>query len=77
MGDIDHAVDDLPELVESFTVAGDPDALVRLRVTDVEHLKRVIDRIRQSRRGSAKIIGTKTLIVLGSSTGPRRASIGR
>ena len=77
MGDIDHAVDDLPELVESFTVAGDPDALVRLRVSDVDHLKRVIDRIRQSRRGSAKVIGTKTLIVLGSSTGPRRASIGR
>ena len=77
VGDIDHAVDDLPELVESFTVAGDPDALVRLRVSDVDHLKRVIDRIRQSRRGSAKIIGTKTLIVLGSSTGPRRASIER
>ena len=69
VADIDHALDDLPELVESFTVAGDPDALVRLRVTDVDHLKRVIDRIRQSRRGSAKVIGTKTLIVLGSSTG--------
>jgi Lrp/AsnC family transcriptional regulator, leucine-responsive regulatory protein len=67
--DIDHALDDLPELVESFTVAGDPDALVRLRVTDVDHLKHVIDRIRRSRRGSAKIVGTKTLIVLGSSTG--------
>jgi Lrp/AsnC family leucine-responsive transcriptional regulator len=70
VGDIDHALDDLPELVESFTVAGDPDALVRLRVDDVDHLKRVIDRIRQSRRGSAKVIGTKTLIVLGTSTGP-------
>jgi Lrp/AsnC family transcriptional regulator, leucine-responsive regulatory protein len=69
VGDIDHALDDLPELVESFTVAGDPDALVRLRVSDVDHLKRVIDRIRQSRRGSAKVIGTKTLIVLGTSTG--------
>jgi Lrp/AsnC family leucine-responsive transcriptional regulator len=67
--DIDAAVADLPELVESFTLAGDPDALVRLRVTDVDHLKRAIDRIRRSRRGSAKIIGTKTLIVLGSRTG--------
>ena len=72
VGDIDHALDDLPELVESFTVAGDPDALVRLRVSDVDHLKRVIDRIRQS-RGSAKVIGTKTLIVLGTSTGPAGA----
>ncbi len=72
VGDIDHAVDDLPELVESFTVAGDPDALVRLRVTDVDHLKDVIDRIRKSRRGSAKVVGTKTLIVLGRSKGPAR-----
>ena len=68
--EIDAAVADLPELVESFTLAGDPDALVRLRVNDVEHLKRVIDRIRRGERGSAKIIGTKTLIVLGGRTGP-------
>jgi DNA-binding Lrp family transcriptional regulator len=68
--DIDSAIADLPELVESFTLAGDPDALVRLRVRDVDHLKRVIDRIRRSQRRSAKIIGTKTLIVLGSRTGP-------
>jgi len=74
VADIDHALDDLPELVESFTVAGDPDALVRLRVADVDHLKQVIDRIRRSRRGSATAIGTKTLIVLGTSTGP---AIGR
>jgi Lrp/AsnC family transcriptional regulator, leucine-responsive regulatory protein len=67
--EIDAAVADLPELVESFTLAGDPDALVRLRVNDVEHLKRVIDRIRRGERGSAKIIGTKTLIVLGGRTG--------
>jgi Lrp/AsnC family leucine-responsive transcriptional regulator len=68
--DIDLAVAGLPELVESFTLAGDPDALIRLRVTDVDHLKRTIDRIRRGRRGGAKIIGTKTLIVLGTSTGP-------
>ncbi len=66
---IDTAVIDLPELVESFTLAGDPDALVHLRVTDVDHLKQVIDRSRRGRRGGAKILGTKTLIVLGKSTG--------
>jgi Lrp/AsnC family transcriptional regulator, leucine-responsive regulatory protein len=70
VGEIDGAVGDLPELVESFTLAGEPDALVRLRVTDVDHLKRVIDRIRRGRRGGAKIINTKTLIVLGTSKGP-------
>jgi DNA-binding Lrp family transcriptional regulator len=73
VADIDHAVADLPELVESFTLAGEPDALVRLRVADVDHLKRVIDRVRRGRRGGAKIIGTKTLIVLGSSKGPAGA----
>ncbi|HEX7299220.1 MAG TPA: Lrp/AsnC family transcriptional regulator [Solirubrobacteraceae bacterium] len=67
--EIDKAVVDLPELVESFTLAGDPDALIRLRVTDVDHLKRVIDRVRRGRPGGAKIIGTKTLIVLGMTKG--------
>jgi Lrp/AsnC family leucine-responsive transcriptional regulator len=67
--DIDQAVADLPELVESFTLAGDPDALLRVRVADVDHLKRVIDQVRRGRRGGAKIIGTKTLIVLGTTTG--------
>jgi DNA-binding Lrp family transcriptional regulator len=64
VGDIDRTVAGLPELVEAFTTAGDPDALVRLRVTDLDHLKRVIDRIRRTGR----VTGTKTLIVLGSTT---------
>lgn len=63
--EIDKAYADLPEVVEGFTIAGDPDALVRLRVTDVDHLKRVIDRIRRS----GSVAGTKTLIVLGSIPG--------
>jgi Lrp/AsnC family leucine-responsive transcriptional regulator len=70
VADIDLAVADLPEVVESFTLAGDPDTLVRLRVRDVDHLKRVIDRVRRARRASAKIVGTKTLIVLGATKGP-------
>ena len=66
VADIDGTVADLPELVEAFTIAGDPDALVRLRVSDLDHLKRVIDRIRRS----GNVTGTKTLIVLGSTSGP-------
>jgi Lrp/AsnC family transcriptional regulator, leucine-responsive regulatory protein len=61
--DIEGAVSGLSEVVEAFTIAGDPDALVRIRVTDLDHLKRVVDRIRRS----GKITGTKTLIVLGGS----------
>lgn len=68
--EIDAAVTDVPEVVESFTLAGDPDALVRLRVNDVQHLKSVVDHIRRS--GNGKITGTKTLIVLGAQSGPTR-----
>jgi Lrp/AsnC family leucine-responsive transcriptional regulator len=61
--DIEAAVAGLPELVEAFTTASDPDTLVRLRVTDLDGLKRAIDRIRRS----GKVTGTKTLIVLGTT----------
>jgi DNA-binding Lrp family transcriptional regulator len=61
--DIEGAVSGLTEVVEAFTTAGDPDALVRVRATDLDHLKRVVDRIRRT----GKVTGTKTLIVLGTS----------
>lgn len=62
--DIEGAVAGMPEVVEAFTTAGDPDALVRVRAADLDHLKRVVDRIRRG----GKVTGTKTLIVLGSTT---------
>ena len=62
--------DEIPEVVSIFTIAGDPDALAWIRVRDVDDLKRVIDRL----RGSGAITGTKTLMVLGTST-PRAQSI--
>jgi DNA-binding Lrp family transcriptional regulator len=52
----------VPEVLEVYTIAGDPDALVRIRVSNVEHLQEVVDALRQ-RPG---IVGTKTLMVLGS-----------
>ncbi|HEU4701128.1 MAG TPA: Lrp/AsnC family transcriptional regulator [Conexibacter sp.] len=61
--DIEATVAGVSEVVEAFTTAGDPDALVRVRATDLGHLKRVVDRIRRS----GKVTGTKTLIVLGST----------
>jgi Lrp/AsnC family transcriptional regulator, leucine-responsive regulatory protein len=69
VADIDGAVTDVPELVEAFTLAGDPDALIRVRVRDVDHLKRVIDRVRRRTKTGAKILNTKTLIVLGTTQG--------
>jgi DNA-binding Lrp family transcriptional regulator len=61
--DVDEIVNEivkLPEVREVFTTAGDPDALVRLRVDDVENLKRVVNGLR---RGGT-VTGTKTLMVL-------------
>ena len=55
---------DIPEVIEAFTTAGDPDALARIRVHDLDHLKRVVDRIRRTGR----VTGTKTLIVLGGTS---------
>ncbi|MEU2064781.1 AsnC family transcriptional regulator [Streptomyces sp. NPDC013455] len=53
-----------PEVQAVFTIAGDLDALVHMRVRDINHLQEVIDRL----RGSGKVIGTRTLMVLGSWT---------
>ena len=61
--DIEEIAHDVPEVQAIFTVAGDPDALAWIRVSDVPDLKRVIDRL----RNSGKVPGTKTLMVLGSS----------
>ncbi|OXM72471.1 MULTISPECIES: Lrp/AsnC family transcriptional regulator [Amycolatopsis] len=54
----------MPEAQAVFTIAGDPDALVWLRVRDVQHLQRTVDELRRSHR----ITSTKTLIVLDSWT---------
>lgn len=51
---------DLPEVQAVFTTAGDPDALVWIRVKDVKDLTRVIDLMRRSGR----VTGTKTMMVL-------------
>jgi Lrp/AsnC family leucine-responsive transcriptional regulator len=59
--------DEIAEVQAVFTIAGDPDALAWIRVSDVHELKQVIDRL----RGSGDVIGTKTLIVLGTSSGSR------
>src|SRR5580658_6874950 len=68
--DIEDIALDVPEVHAIFTVAGDPDALAWIRVSDVPNLKRVIDRL----RSSGKVTGTKTLMVLGSSVRTRSSA---
>lgn len=54
----------LPEVDMVHTIAGDPDALLHMRVRDLADLTRLIDLIRRS----GKVTGTKTLMVLASET---------
>ncbi|HTZ87064.1 MAG TPA: Lrp/AsnC family transcriptional regulator [Solirubrobacteraceae bacterium] len=61
--------DGIPEVQTIFTTAGDPDALAWIRVRDVDDLKRVIDLLRRSGR----VTGTKTLMVLSSSSSAPQA----
>jgi Lrp/AsnC family transcriptional regulator, leucine-responsive regulatory protein len=66
-GDLDlaHIVKfaaELPEVQEVLTVAGDPDALVRIRVDGIEQLQTVVNRLRTG----GSVTGTKTLVVLES-----------
>jgi DNA-binding Lrp family transcriptional regulator len=60
VADIAGVARGLPEVQAVFTIAGDPDALVWMRVKDVKDLTRVIDLLRRS----GKVTGTKTLMVL-------------
>ena len=59
-GVLEAALREMEEVQNFFTVAGDPDVLVRLRVRDVDHLQRVVNQIRRT----GKALGTKTLIVM-------------
>jgi len=61
-GEIGELLKGLPEIESFYTIAGDPDALVRIRVDDVDHLQRVVNTMRRTGRLTA----TKTLIVMHS-----------
>jgi DNA-binding Lrp family transcriptional regulator len=51
---------DMPEVVTAFTVSGEPDALVRVRVDSIRHLEKVVEHLRRD----PNIVRTRTLIVL-------------
>jgi Lrp/AsnC family transcriptional regulator, leucine-responsive regulatory protein len=52
----------VPEVKEVLTLAGDPDALVRVRAANISELQRVVNVLRTNGR----VTGTKTLVVLGA-----------
>jgi len=50
----------IPEIQQYFTIAGDPDGLVRFRARSLDHLQQVVNAIRKL----PLVAGTKTLIVM-------------
>lgn len=52
----------IPEVSEVLTIAGDPDALVRVHADNIHDLQRVVNLLRTGGR----VTGTKTLVVLDS-----------
>lgn len=69
-GDIASVATGIAEVEVLYTTAGDPDAVALVRARDVDDLKRVIDRLRNSRH----VTGTKTMMILGTST-PRSGAV--
>jgi Lrp/AsnC family transcriptional regulator, leucine-responsive regulatory protein len=60
--ELEEIVRAMPEVQQYFTISGDPDAIVRIRVDSVDHLQKVVNALRRT----GKVTGTKTLIVLSS-----------
>lgn len=58
--DVKTTVEHIDEVVEAFTVSGEPDALLRLRVDSIAHLERVVERLRRD----PNVVRTRTMIVL-------------
>lgn len=58
--DVHASVCEMDEVVTAFTVSGEPDALVLVRVESIRHLEKVVERLRRD----PNILRTRTMIVL-------------
>jgi DNA-binding Lrp family transcriptional regulator len=59
-GDLLAAVAGLPAVIAAHTVAGDADAVVRVRVEGIEELERTIEQLRRD----PKVMRTRTMVAL-------------
>jgi Lrp/AsnC family leucine-responsive transcriptional regulator len=59
-GDIRASLEPIDEIVTAFTVSGEPDVVLRLRVESIAHLERVVERLRRD----PNVVRTRTSIVL-------------
>lgn len=58
--DVGRSLATVDEIVSAFTVSGEADAVIRVRVDSIDHLERLVERLRRD----ANIVRTRTLIVL-------------
>lgn len=57
---IRSALTRLPEVVDAYTITGDPDALVHLRASDTAHLEATLEQV----RSQPFVVRTRSVIVL-------------
>jgi Lrp/AsnC family transcriptional regulator, leucine-responsive regulatory protein len=58
--DVRPTFEHLDEVVTAFTVSGEPDVLLRLRVNSVAHLEQIVERVRRD----PNVVRTRTMLVL-------------
>lgn len=58
--DVGRSLSTVEEIVSAFTVSGEADAVIRVRVDSIDHLERLVERLRRD----PNIVRTRTLIVL-------------
>jgi Lrp/AsnC family transcriptional regulator, leucine-responsive regulatory protein len=58
--DVAHSLRDLDEVLFAATVSGEPDAVLRVRTENIEHMERLVEKLRRDHL----IVRTRTLIVL-------------
>jgi Lrp/AsnC family transcriptional regulator, leucine-responsive regulatory protein len=58
--DVGRSLAKVEEIVSAFTVSGEPDALIRVRVDSIDHLEKLVESLRRD----PNIVRTRTLIVL-------------
>ena len=58
--DVGRSLATVEEIVSAFTVSGEADAVIRVRVDSIDHLERLVEMLRRDKN----IVRTRTLIVL-------------
>jgi Lrp/AsnC family transcriptional regulator, leucine-responsive regulatory protein len=58
--DVAKSIAGIDQVLSAFTVSGEPDALIRVRVDGIEHLEKLVEKLRRD----PNVVRTRTLIVL-------------